>query len=806
MGSPMSTQHDKIIRWFSDVDNTDVASVGGKNASLGEMIKHLQPMGINIPQGFATTAKAFERYLEENELITPIQKQLDDYHRGDLTVEEAGRAIRKRIVKGHFPEDLEDSIRQAYQRLCNDYDMDNVDVAVRSSATAEDLPSASFAGLHESFLNIQGEKELLEVCRKCFASLFTARAIVYREEKGFDHFKVALSVGVQKMVRADKGSAGVMFTIDTETGFPNVVVINGAWGLGENVVKGSVNPDQFVVFKPLLDQPERKPILEKKLGDKRQKLMYGADKKSVENVATTPEEQARFVLTDEEILQLARWGQAIEDHYQRPMDIEWVKDDRSGELYIVQARPETVHSSERQAGIFKHYHLVEKQVKALLSGLSIGSSIATGIIKKVTNVDDLAEIAPNHILVTEMTEPDWVPSLKKAAGIITDSGGRTCHAAIVSRELGIPAVVGTQHATSVMQDGQQVTLSCAEGDEGKVYDGKLDFDVEEVNLQELPEISTDIMLNMAVPESAFKWWQLPTKGVGLARMEFIVSQHIQAHPMALIHFDKVMKDHEREEIRELTRNYEDKTEYFVDQLAQGIAKIAASQYPQPVIVRTSDFKTNEYAGLVGGEVFEPREENPMLGWRGACRYYSDDYREGFALECKAIKKVREAIGLDNVIVMIPFCRRVKEAEKVLQVMAENGLKRGDNGLQIYMMCEVPSNVILAEAFAKYFDGFSIGSNDLTQLVLGVDRDSALLSFLFDENDDAVKAAIREVIAKAHKSGIKIGFCGQAPSDHPAYAAFLVDAGIDSISLNPDSVVKVINRIHEIESHPKPANV
>jgi len=803
----MTNHHNTFVRWLHDVNNNDVAEVGGKNASLGEMIQHLVPLGINIPSGFATTSSAFRTFISENELEDTIKKSLQRYHNKTLSVEEASRQIRDLIQQGTYPPAIADRIREAYRQLCKIYETEDVDVAVRSSATAEDLPSASFAGLQETYLNICGEDELLESCRKCFASLFTARAIVYREEKGFDHFKIALSVGVQKMVRADKASSGVIFTIDTETGFPNAIVINGAWGLGENVVRGIVNPDQFIVFKPLLDRDDVVPIIEKKLGNKEQKMIYSSeDGNRVENVPTTPDEQSHFVLVNDEIITLAKWAKTIEDHYGRPMDIEWVKDDHTNELYIVQARPETVHSEFTNGTMFKNYTLGDKDASVVLTGLSIGSSIVNGTVKKVESVDDLASITPDHILVTKMTEPDWVPSMKRAAGIITDSGGRTCHAAIVSRELGIPAIVGTHHATSILQDGQEITLSCAEGDEGKIYDGLLEFSVEEIDLGNIPEISTNIMLNVAVPESAFKWWQLPVQGIGLARMEFIISYHIKAHPMALIHFEDVKDESDRKEIEKITQNYEHKSEYFVNQLAQGIAKIGASQYPKPVIVRTSDFKTNEYAGLVGGKYFEPHEENPMLGWRGACRYYSDDYREGFELECKAIKKVREEIGLENVIVMIPFCRTVQEAQKVLQVMASHGLARSQNGLQVYMMCEVPSNVILAKQFAEHFDGFSIGSNDLTQLLLGVDRDSAALSYLFDENDEAVKSAISDVIQKAHGMGTTIGFCGQAPSDNPDYAAFLVDAGIDSISLNPDSVIQVIKTIHQLETKKKPTKV
>jgi len=794
------------VRWLHDIDNQDVSEVGGKNASLGEMLKNLSPKGIHIPKGFATTANAYFSYLESNKLEDSIRKYLDKIKREDITVEEGARAIRRLIVKGFFPSSIAQSIRDAYSQLCEEYDTINVDVAVRSSATAEDLPTASFAGLQETYLNVRGEEELLKACKKCFASLFTARAIVYREEKGFDHMEVGLSVGVQKMVRSDETSSGVIFTIDTETGFPDVIVINGSWGLGENVVQGIVNPDQFVVFKPLLDKQKYQPILEKKLGDKEQKMIYASDEDGrTRNIMTTTEERASFVLDDDEILQLSSWAKLIEDHYGRPMDIEWVKGQDTKQLYIVQARPETVRSAENKAE-FRNYRLLETGAQLLLSGLSIGSSIVAGKVKRVEKLEDLQAITSDDILVTQMTEPDWVPYMKKAAGIITDSGGRTCHAAIVSRELGIPAVVGTHSGTTTLESGQEVTLSCSEGDEGKVYEGILKYEVEDIDLGRLEAPQTGIMLNLAAPESAFKWWRLPTSGVGLARMEFIISQHIKVHPMALIHSEKVSSENEREELRKLTHHHDDKTEFFVEALARGISKIAASQYPKPVIVRTSDFKTNEYANLIGGEAFEPKEQNPMLGWRGACRYYSEGYREGFALECRALKMVREEIGLDNVVVMIPFCRTVDEARKVLREMEKNGLKRGENGLQVYMMCEIPANIILAEDFAKYFDGFSIGSNDLTQLILGVDRDSAELSYLFDEHNAAVKNAITDVIKRAHKAGIKIGFCGQAPSDDPSYASFLVEAGIDSISLNPDSVIEVIDQVNKIEKKLQPAKV
>ncbi|MDX1638522.1 MAG: phosphoenolpyruvate synthase [Balneolaceae bacterium] len=796
----MGTSGKTYIAWFDEIGMDDIALVGGKNASLGEMRKKLVTLGVKVPDGFAVTAEAYRQFLESNEIAEAISKEIERFRDEKISLDEAGLKIRKMIINGIFPIHLAELIKEAYEQLCVKYDTYNLDVAVRSSATAEDLPGASFAGLQETYLNVRGEDELLKTCKRCFASLFTDRAISYREEKGFEHMEVALSVGVQKMVKADNSGSGVMFSIDTETGFPDTVLINAAWGLGEHVVQGTVNPDQYTVFKPLLESEEkdRNPILQKKLGSKKQKMVYTSNGNGkTKSVVTTPEEQASFVLNDREILELAEWAVRIERHYGKPMDIEWVKDEKSGSLFVVQARPETVHSADNGT-IFKSYSLKKHSEKPVLKGQSIGSSIVHGKVCKVDHISDLKSVDKSCILVTEMTEPDWVPAMKNVAGIITDFGGRTCHAAIVSRELGIPAIVGTSVGTSVLKDGNRITLSCAEGEEGAVFDNYLEYEVNEIDLGKIPEFKTRIMLNIATPDSAFKWWRLPVGGVGLARMEFIISNHIQIHPMALVHFDRVIKEQEREKIRKLTKGYKDKQDYFVDRLSEGIAKIAASQYPNPVIVRTSDFKTNEYAGLVGGEAFEPDEENPMLGWRGASRYYSDNYREGFALECRALRRVREQIGLDNVIIMIPFCRTPDEAKWVLEEMRKNGLERGRNNLQIYMMCEIPSNVILLEEFAQYFDGFSIGSNDLTQLILGVDRDSAVLSYLFDEHNTAVKNSIEEIIRRAHKINRKVGFCGQAPSDDPEYAAFLVNAGIDAISLNPDSVVNVIRYVAEAE--------
>lgn len=795
------TKNEKPIRWFDDLNSGDTAVVGGKNASLGEMIKTLKSEGIRVPDGFATTSAAYRRFIAENELEERIRERIGEYRNGDRSLAKTGDSIRRMIRRGSWPEDISGEIADAYKELCRRNADEETDVAVRSSATAEDLPEASFAGQQETFLNISGEMELLDACRKCYASLFTDRAIAYRENNNFDHLQVALSVGVQKMVRSDKAGAGVMFSIDTDTGFPDVVQIDAAWGLGENVVQGTVNPDSYTVFKPLLKNRSLKPILNRTLGGKEKKMVYsGSSGQTTRNTEASATERHSFVLDDDEVLQLARWAAAIERHYEKPMDIEWAKDGESGELFIVQARPETVQS-RKEAGVLKTYTLREKS-EVLLTGLAIGEAITAGKAQIIKSADEIDRFEEGNILVTGATDPDWVPIMKKAAGIITDHGGRTSHAAIVSRELGIAAVIGTDRGTRELEDGKEVTLSCAEGSEGRIYKGMLDYDEAEVNLENLPETRTQIMMNIASPAAAFRWWRLPSRGIGLARMEFIINNIIEAHPMALIKYDDLEDKEARRRIRELTRNYTDKSEYFVDQLSQGIATIAASQYPDPVIVRMSDFKTNEYADLVGGAQFEFAEENPMLGFRGASRYYSDHYRAGFALECAAIRRVREEIGLDNVVVMIPFCRTLKEADRVLDVMAGENLVRGRKGLEIYVMVEIPSNVVLAEQFAERFDGFSIGSNDLTQLILGVDRDSEVLQELFDERDEAVKTTIAQVIRAANRTGTKIGICGQAPSDHPDFAAFLVEEGIDSISLNPDSVIGVIRRVAQVEETQK----
>ena len=792
------SKDNKFVQWFNTLTSEDVNVVGGKNASLGEMIGTLKEKGVRVPDGFATTADAYRQFLQANDLNEKIKSHLQELESGKTPLNKVGKAIRRLFHSAEFPQEITEAIKEAYQQLSHNYQREEVDVAVRSSATAEDLPEASFAGQQETFLNVTGSEELLESCRKCFASLFTDRAISYRQEQGFDHMKVALSVGVQKMVRSDLASAGVMFSIDTETGFPDVAVIDAAWGLGENVVKGSVTPDEYRVFKPLLEKEKYRPIIEKKLGNKEKKLVYAqGGSETTQNVETSAQERHNFVLSDDEILQLAHWANTIEAHYQKPMDMEWAKDGETNELFIVQARPETVQS-QKEAGSLKTYSLQEKGEK-ILEGLSIGDAIAAAKVCRIKSAEDIDRFEDGTILVTGMTDPDWVPIMKRAAGIVTDHGGRTCHAAIVSRELGIPAIVGTGEATQMLEDGQEITISCAEGDQGHIYQGILEFEESEENLEDIPQTQTQIMMNIASPAAAFRWWRLPCDGIGLARMEFIINNVIKIHPMALIHFDDVQDKEAKKQIKELTEGYEDKTEYFVDNLARGIAKIAAAQYPESVIVRMSDFKTNEYADLIGGSQFEPEESNPMLGFRGASRYYSDRYREGFALECQAIKRVREEIGLDNVIIMIPFCRTLEEADKVLDVLSKNGLKRGENNLQVYVMCEIPSNVELAEEFSERFDGFSIGSNDLTQLVLGVDRDSSELSDLFDERNPAIKRMIERLIKTAHQAKRKVGICGQAPSDHPDFATFLVEAGIDSISLNPDSVSQVKRKVASQEA-------
>ena len=792
----MSANAESVVR-FDDVGRGDVARVGGKNASLGEMVRALRPEGINVPPGFATTADAYWQYVEANSLKQRIPALLADWEAGRATLAETGKEIRSLFLKGEWPGEISSRIAEAYRALSRRTGKDEVAVAVRSSATAEDLPDASFAGQQETFLNISGEAALLNACRRCYASLFTDRAISYRKAKGFDHMKVALSIGVQQMVRADLGGSGVMFSIDTETGFDQVVLIDAAWGLGENVVQGTVDPDEYQVFKPLLGDSSLAPIVEKKLGEKAQKMIYATGDTPTRNVPTSKAERALYVLNDQEILTLSRWAVIIEKHYGCPMDMEWGRDGETGEIFILQARPETVQA-RREAGTFKSY-TISNQGRVAAKGLAIGDAVVTGHICLIENARDIEQFVDGSILVTSTTDPDWVPVMKRAAAIITDHGGRTSHAAIVSRELGLPAIVGTGNATHVLHTGQEVTVSCAEGDEGFIYDGKADFEVETLDVTDLPETRTAVMLNLANPGAAFRWWRLPADGVGLARMEFVINNSIQVHPMALLRFDELRDEAVKQQVAELSAGYADKAEYFVDKLSRGLGRIAAAVYPEPVIVRMSDFKTNEYAGLIGGAQFEPKEENPMIGFRGASRYYSPLYRDAFALECRAIARLRMEMGFTNVVVMIPFCRSTKEADRVYEVMAENGLKRGEAGLEVYVMCEIPSNVILASQFADRFDGFSIGSNDLTQLTLGVDRDSGDLADLFDEQDEAVKWMIARVIEEAGRTGTKIGLCGQAPSDHPEFAAFLVESGIDSISVSPDSFMAVKRQVAAAEA-------
>jgi len=787
------------VRPFELLSRADVGTVGGKNSSLGEMIVNLRNEGINVPPGFATTTNAYWTFIQANNIKDEISSLVKEWTSGKASLAETGGGIRRLFLRGNWPVDVSAAIIAAYQQLSKDAGVKNLRVAVRSSATAEDLPDASFAGQQDSFLSISGAQSLLNACRRCYASLFTDRAISYRQAKKYDHLGVALSIGVQRMVRSDIGGAGVMFSIDMESGFDKIVLINAAWGLGENVVQGVVNPDEYQIFKPLLEEESLVPVVQKKRGDKAVKMVLGgsgADQCPTRNTPTSKAERASLVLDDEEIMKLARWACKIEKHYEMPMDMEWARDGLTGELFIVQARPETVQS-RRDPGFFKTY-AIGSRGKLLVKGLSIGDAAISGRLCIIEHAKDIDEFVDGAILVTGVTDPDWVPIMKRAAAIITDSGGRTSHAAIVSRELGLPAVVGTGNATYVLHTGQDVTLSCAEGDEGFVYEGHADIKAQTVDISKITATRTNVMLNLANPAAAYRWWRLNADGIGLARMEFVISNVIQVHPMALVHFDTLRDLAVKDKIDQLTVGYDSKPDYFVDKLAQGLAALCASVYPRPAIIRMSDFKTNEYAGLIGGADFEPQEENPMLGFRGASRYYSPRYQEGFALECRALKKLREKIGFTNAIVMVPFCRTTKEATKVLEVMSENGLKRGERGLEVYVMCEIPSNVILASEFAHHFDGFSIGSNDLTQLTLGVDRDSAELADLFDEQDKAVQWLIGHVISIARRFGCKIGICGQAPSDHPEFAKTLVRAGINSISVSPDSFVAVKRHVLEAE--------
>ncbi len=783
------------IKKFSEIHITDVPSVGGKNASLGEMFNELSSKGIEIPNGFATTASAFRYFLDFNSITTPLKNLLDTLDTGTFkNLKEIGAKARNIIEQAKMPNDLSNEIIKAYKELCNN---NYFEVAVRSSATAEDLPQASFAGQHESYLNIKGEKELLKAIQRCYASLYTDRAIKYREDNGFAHEKVALSVGVQKMVRSDKACSGVAFTLEPESGFRNVIHIAGVWGLGENMVQGTVNPDEFLVFKPTLEQGKN-AIIQKNMGDKSKTMIYTNDEENpVINTDTPEEKRNQYVLNNSEIERLAKWALIIEKHYDKPMDIEWAKDGISNEFFIIQARPETVHSQVNPLQI-EEYELQEKG-KLLAAGEAIGNKIACGIARVLESPEDSDKLKPGEIVVTDLTSPDWDPILKNAGAIVTNKGGRTSHASIVAREIGAPAVVGCSDATTKIKDGEMITVSCCEGKEGFVYEGQLKFVTTHLDFTDiqLPE-KTKVMMIVGDPEKAFKLSFYPNDGVGLMRLEFIITNAIQIHPMALVKFNELKDEKAKQQIEELTHHYPDKEKYFTEKLSEAVATVAAAFYPKDVIVRMSDFKTNEYASLLGGKDFEPVEENPMLGFRGASRYYNDRYKEGFRLECEALKIARDEMGLTNIKVMIPFCRTLEEGKKVVQVMKNFGLEQDKNGLEIYVMAEIPNNVIQAEEFAKIFDGFSIGSNDLTQLTLGIDRDSAIISDLFNEQNEGVKNEIGLMIRKARKAGAKIGLCGQAPSDFPEFARFLVSEHIDSISFNPDAILKGIENINAAE--------
>lgn len=782
----------KYIRFFKELGIKNVPQVGGKNASLGEMYCKLSKKGVRVPNGFATTANAYWYFLKENKLnkqINDVLKGLDVKNVKELI--KRGAKIRKMILSAGLPEDFQKEILKAYRKLSAESGKKAIDVAVRSSATAEDMPTASFAGQMETFLNIRGEKDLLKAAQKCIASLFTNRAIVYREEKGFKHMDVALSVCVQKMIRSDKACSGVMFSCDTKSGFADVTVINSSWGLGENIVQGKVSPDEFMVFEPLIDK--FRPIVSKKLGRKEWRMIYqekGSD--PVKNIKTTSKERNKFTLTDNEVLELAKYSVAIEKYYKRPMDIEWAKDGLDKKLYILQARPETVQSLRNLNVLEKYVFDKKPQAKVLTEGVAIGSKISQGKVSVIKDVKDIFKFKAGQVLVTEMTDPDWVPIMKIASAIVTNAGGRTCHAAIISRELGVPCVVGTGNATEKIKNKQTVTINCAQGETGYVYQGLLPFKIKKTKIGKLPQTKTKIMMNVAEPEQAYTLSFIPNDGVGLAREEFIINDYIGIHPRALLDYKKLKDKKVKKQIDQMTMGYPNKTDFYINKLAEGIAKIASAFYPKDVIVRLSDFKTNEYANLVGGQLYEPKESNPMIGWRGASRYYSQEFKEAFGLECLAIKKVREEMGLDNIILMVPFCRTVEEGKKVLKIIKDYGLmkkKKGLKPLKIYVMCEIPANVIMGDEFAKIFDGFSIGTNDLTQLTLGLDRDSGLVAHIFDERDQAVKQSVAKIIKIAHQHKRKIGICGQAPSDYPGFARFLVKEGIDSISLNPDTVLK-----------------
>jgi pyruvate, water dikinase len=786
------------ILWFKELSIKDIPAVGGKNASLGEMYCQLKKQGVPVPNGFTVTAGAYNYFLKKSGIKGKILEILKGTTKQNIPAR--AKKIRELILSSHLPADLSEEIITAYKKLSTEFKMTRADVAVRSSATAEDLPGASFAGQQESFLNIKGERALLDAVKKCFASLFTDRAVSYRIDQGFKHEKVSLSVGIQKMVRSDLATSGVMFTVDTESGNNNVILINAAYGLGEYVVKGVVNPDEYYVFKHTLVKGF-KPIVGRQVGDKNKKLVYSGDPfKPTQNAKVPLLEQQKYALDSEQILQLAKWAMIIEKHYGRPMDIEWAVDGRTDKMYIVQARPETI-ASQKDPNFLEEYKLTEKG-KVILTGSSVGMKIGAGKARVIKKAAQLSQFKAGEILVAEMTDPDWEPIMKKAAGIITDAGGRTCHAAIVSRELGVPCIVGAIGATKKIKTGRPITVNCSEGEVGKIHDGKLEFSIKKTNLKKLKRPKTKIMMNVGNPYAALGFSFIPNDGVGLAREEFIIANYIKVHPLALLNYNRLKDQQAKAEIASLTVNYPKKPDFFVDKLAEGVGMIAAAFYPKDVIIRLSDFKSNEYANLIGGAQFEPQEPNPMIGWRGASRYYSPQYEKAFALECRALKKAREQFGLKNIKIMIPFCRTVEEGRKVIALLKKYGLEKGQGGLEVYVMCEIPSNVLLADKFCEIFDGFSIGSNDLTQLTLGVDRDSQLVSQVYDENNEAVKMLISLVIevAKAHKR--KIGICGQAPSDFPDFAKFLVGEKIDSISLNPDTVLKTTLAILEKEKKTK----
>ena len=809
----------KYILDLKEVKLSDLELVGGKNASLGEMIQNIGDLGVNIPGGFAITVEAYWEFIKFNELDQAIRSLMDGLVKDDLvSLRKVGLEIRQLIRNGEWPEALKEEITASYTLLSQRYEQDATDVAVRSSATAEDLPDASFAGQQETYLNVRGSQQILTSVRNCFASLFTDRAISYRNNFGFDHFDVGLSVCIQKMVRSDLGASGVAFSLDTESGFKEVVLINGSYGLGEMVVQGTVSPDEFIVYKPTLKEGF-KSIIEKKMGKKENKMIYSTDPGTlVKTVHVGNTQQNEFCITDEQALQLTQWVCIIEDYYTKikghwcPMDTEWAIDGLSGDLFIVQARPETIHSRKKDNDLVEYImddKMGEKNIR--LSGIAVGDKIGQGKVQKMYSLDgrdgsfDGSNFNKGDVLVTEMTDPDWEPIMKKASAIITNKGGRTCHAAIVAREMGVPAIVGTENGTEILLNGDEITVSCAEGDEGKVYEGIIPFKLKKTKLDKLPKTKTPIMLNVASPDLAFKFAQIPNAGVGLAREEFIINNYIQAHPLALLKHKELGDEELTKKIHVLTRGFKDEETFFVKRLSYGVAKIAAAFYPKEVIVRMSDFKSNEYYNLLGGKYFEPSEENPMIGWRGASRYYSDEYEYAFGMECKAIKRVREKMGLKNVTVMIPFCRTVEELHRVYAVMKKYGLERGKEGLKVFLMAELPSNILMAEEFAEHIDGFSIGSNDLTQLTLGLDRDSSLVAHIYDERNPAVKRSISSLIKAARKSNTKVGICGQGPSDYPDFAQFLVEEGIDTISVTPDSMLKTITAINKIENK-KPAEV